>query len=174
MAARYVFPKVIIQTCLNHYKESLRRDLGVRSLASTKLAEFCAAVESLFTRRLELVSFTRELAVIYARFKDHPRCLAWITDLMNRRQELLAYHQLPNVPNTTNLLEAYNSHLEARLKSLKGFQSPQSAILWLNGYILRRRLKPFTDCTKQFRHLNGKCSLGRSLRRGLKLPQIFT
>lgn len=174
MAAKYVFPAVIIQTCLSHYKESMKRDLGIKSLLDTKLAEFYSSVESLFKRRLELVSFTRELVVIYAKFKDHPRCLAWIEDLMRRRKELLAYHQLLNVPNTTNLLEAYNSHLEARLKSLRGFQSPQSAVLWLNGYILRRRLKPFTDCTQPFKHLNGKCSLEKSLKRGLKLPQIFT
>lgn len=173
VAARYVYPSVIIQTCLNHYKESIRRDLGIRSTEDAVLKEFYFLVESLFTRRLELVSFTREVAVIYARFKDNSRCLYWVEDLMRRRRELLAYHQLPNIPNTTNLIEAYNSHLEARLISIKGFQSPRTATLWLNGYILRRRLKPFTDCTKQFKKLNGNCSLFYSLKRGLNLPKLF-
>ena len=31
MAARFIYPKVIIQTCLNHYLENIRRDLNIRS-----------------------------------------------------------------------------------------------------------------------------------------------
>lgn len=30
---------------------------------------------------------------------------------------------------------------------------------WLNSYFLRRRLRPFTDCNKKFKELNGKISL---------------
>lgn len=171
MAARFIYPKVIIQTCLNHYLENIRRDLNIRSRPDYQ--DFFSSVSDLFAQRLELVSFTWKLFEIYVRFKDDSRCLEWISNLMSQRGELLAYHQFVGVPRTTNLIEAYNSHLEARLKSLRGFQSFASARLWLNGYILRRRLKPFTDCQKPFKHLNGKCSLENSLKRGLKIPKIF-
>lgn len=67
--------------------------------------------------------------------------------------------QEKRIPRTTNLIECFNSHLEGRLKSIKGFESITHARSWFNAYFIRRRLKPFTDCQGQFRFLNGKCSL---------------
>lgn len=171
MAARYVYPNVIIQTCLNHYKENIRRDLCTRS--QDTYTEFFFEVEKLFKLRLDFVNFTRQVAVLYSRYKKDPNCLRWIESLITRRKELVAYHQFEGVPNTTNLIESYNSHLEQRLKVIRGFESYYSAKLFLNGYILRRRLKNFTDCKAKFKHLNGKCSLEKSLKRGLKLPKLF-
>src|SRR3989337_3149128 len=80
-------------------------------------------------------------------------------DIAKRSGELTAYTKLTNVPRTTNLIESFNSHLEGRLKTIKGFQSFKHADTWLNAYFLNRRLKPFTDCEKRFRYLNGKRSL---------------
>lgn len=171
MAAIYVYPKVVIQTCLNHYKENMRKDLGVRS--SREYQDFMKRVESLFLPRLDFVSFTRGLFDIYVEFKADQRCVYWIEDVRRKETELLASNQFTNVPRTTNLIESYNSHLQARLKAIKGFNSFHSANRWLNGYVLRRRVKPFTDCNHNFKHLNGKCSLEKTLKRGLKLPNLF-
>lgn len=171
MATRYVYPNVIIQTCLNHYKENIRRDLCVRSRST--YTHFFLEVEELFNQRLDFVNFTREVSVLYSKYKEDKNCLRWIEDLMVRRSELVAYHQFEGVPNTTNLIESYNSHLEARLRVLRGFESYHSAKLFINGYILRRRLKNFTDCKTKFRHLNGICSLEKTLKKGFKLPQFF-
>ncbi len=57
-------------------------------------------------------------------------------------------------PATNNLIESFNSHLEARVRSLKGFESFNSAELWLNAYVMNRRLSKFTDCRGKFKHLN--------------------
>jgi len=171
MAARYIYPKVVIQTCLNHYKENIRKDLKVRS--SKQYQDFMNRIESLFLPRLDFVSFTRELFDVYTAFKDDRKCVRWIEDIRRKEKELLAYNQFKGVPRTTNLVEAYNSHIQARLKSIKGFNSFHSADRWLNGYVLRRRLRPFTDCNHRFKHLNGKCSLEKTLKRGLKLPNLF-
>ncbi|PIS23128.1 hypothetical protein COT49_01720 [candidate division WWE3 bacterium CG08_land_8_20_14_0_20_40_13] len=43
---------------------------------------------------------------------------SWIEDLMIRRKELTNYHQFENAPNTTNLIESYNSQLEQRTNLL--------------------------------------------------------
>lgn len=171
MAASYVYPKAIIQSCLNHYQENMRRDLNVRS--GKEYQNFMNRIENLFLKRLDFVSFTRELFDIYAEFKSDQKCVYWIEDIRRKEKELLAYNQFKDVPRTTNIIEAYNSHLQARLKAIKGFNSFHSADRWLNGYILRRRLKPFTDCNHKFKHLNGKCSLEKTLKRGLKLPNLF-
>lgn len=171
MAARYVYPDVVIQTCLNHYKENMRRDLKIRS--SEEYRDFMYQIESLFESRLDIVSFTWRLFEIYERFKNQRRCVRWITDIRIKEKELLAYNQFTAVPRTTNLTEAYNSHIQGRLKAIKGFSSFYSANRWLNGYILRRRLKPFTDCTQPFKHLNGKCSLEKVLRGRKSLSNLF-
>jgi len=171
MAARYVYPQVVIQSCLNHYKENIRRDLCIRSRST--YVNFFLEVEDIFTQRLDFVNFTREVAVLYAKHKEDRNCLRWLESLITRRKELVAYHQFEGVPNTTNLIESYNSHLEARLRVLRGFENYHSAKLFINGYILRRRLKNFTDCKGKFKHLNGTCSIQHSLKRELELPSLF-
>jgi hypothetical protein len=68
---------------------------------------------------------------------------------------------------------AINSHLEARVKPLKGFESFKYAELWLNAYFLRRRTKKWADCSKKFRRLNGKTSLEITKKPGVDLPIFF-
>lgn len=69
----------------------------------------------------------------------------------------------PHVPRTNNLIESYNSHLESRLKTLKGFKSFIHADNWLNAYFIHRRSKTFTDCEGKFKRLNGFCSLQKTM-----------
>lgn len=94
-------------------------------------------------------------------------------DIAKRSGELTAYTEIPNVPRTTNLIESLNSHLQGRLKTIKGFKSFKTAKLWLNAYFIRRRLKPFTDCTKQFKNLNGKSSLEITLKDSCKIEDVL-
>ncbi|MBD3279439.1 MAG: hypothetical protein GF390_01875 [Candidatus Pacebacteria bacterium] len=77
------------------------------------------------------------------------------------------------MPTTTNLIECFNSHLQGRLKTIKGFESFKHADLWLNAYFLRRRTKKFTDCRGKFRNLNGKTSLFKAKKPGIDLPVFF-
>jgi transposase-like protein len=56
-----------------------------------------------------------------------------LADVQNRHNDLLAYRHFENCPNNTNLIELYNSHLNGRLKTIKGFQSLESAKRWLNA-----------------------------------------
>jgi transposase-like protein len=174
MAVRYVHPDASIQTCQNHFLESVRRDLNVRS--SKTHQPFFLNIEAVLKQRLNPFSFNLKLAETYKEFNgiENRRVAYWISEMIRRKEELLAYQKFPDSPSTTNTIEAYNSHLEARLKALKGFGSFHSADLWINGYILRRRLKPFTDCGEYFKHLNGKSSLENVLKDNQKLPQIFT
>lgn len=174
MAARYIYPNVVVQTCQNHFLESIRRDLNVRS--SKTYQPFFLSIESVLKERLDPFSFNLKLQEIYQGFKgsEEAEVSFWIGEMIRRKDELLAYQKFPGAPTTTNIIEAFNSHLEGRLRALKGFESFHSADLWINGYILRRRLKPFTDCGQYFKHLNGKMSLEKVLKSGLILPQIFT
>ena len=173
MAVRYIYPQALIQTCQKHFLENIRVDLKVRS--SQEYGNFFYAIEDVLKSKVDPFNFNLKLQEIDQRFNGwgNERVSSWLGEMLRRKEELLNYLKVPQSPWTTNLIEAFNSHLEGRLKTIKRFQSFHSADLWLNGYILRRRLKPFTDCEEPFKHLNGKPPLKNSLKTGLKLPHLF-
>lgn len=84
------------------------------------------------------------------------------TDFKEHQEYLINYLKYPhlNIPNTTNLIEGYNSQLETRLSSIKGFETIKTAENYINAWIIKRRFTKFTDCKKQFKKLNKKTPLG--------------
>jgi transposase-like protein len=157
LACRRVNPKAVIQICHNHYKENIRRNLMVRSDPTYR--PFMFEIENLFSRRMSVDEFFHLARKVLLHHGSDSKCQATLLDIQKRKDVLLAYTLEKNIPRTTNLIECFNSHLEGRLKSLKGFESIHHAKDWFNAYFIRRRLKQFTDCTGQFKKLNGKCSL---------------
>ena len=156
-AATKVYPAAVTQLCQNHYKQSVRLDLDVRN--DPAYLPFMREIEVLFEKRRSGEEFQRLAGKILFKHQHDPRCLSVLTDIQRRLPYLNAYTALPRVPRTTNLIESYNSHLQGRLKTIKGFESFKHADTWLNAYFLNRRLKPFTDCGRAFHHLNGRRSL---------------
>ena len=156
LACQQTYSKAVVQICHNHYKESIRRILQIRSDSTYR--PFMFEIERLFSRRMSRDEFFSVARKILLRFGSDVRCQSILLDIERRREVLLAYTNEKRIPRTTNLIECFNSHLEARLKGIKGFESMAHAKSWLNAYFIKRRLKPFTGCRKQFRKLNGKCS----------------
>lgn len=120
---------------------------------------FVFEIEQLFSRRRSKEEFFVIARKILIKYGADPKCQSVLLDIERRKDALLAYTQEKSIPRTTNLIECFNSHLEGRLKSIKGFESIHHAKLWFNAYFIKRRLKPFTDCGGQFRKLNGQSSL---------------
>ncbi len=87
--------------------------------------------------------------------------------------ELTGYRGISGSPVTNNIMEGLNSHLESILASLCSFQSLSYAKLWFNGYVLKRRFTPFTDCRGKFRSLNGKRGVDLTKKPGIDLPSLF-
>jgi hypothetical protein len=172
-AAYSKFPGVKIQACFNHFKENIRRDLKVRSDDYYKP----------FMKRLELVldssnklsddTFNNKLFLLYRDFKEDSLALKILTNIENNKKELLGYRGIPSSPLTTNLIEGLNGHLEQRLKSICSFQSINHAKLWLNGYVLKRRLTKYTDAKGKFRFLNGKCGVDLTKKDRVDIPPLF-
>ncbi len=173
VALKQVFPGIPLQLCQNHYIENIRRNLHLRtdgthhhffnSLKKHVFDDYTddegldTALHHVLTNRCEGI-FLRESIVM---------------DIHRRRAELFAYALIKNCPDNTNLIELFNSHFNARLKSLKGFKTEAHALLWLNGLLLRRRTKAFTDCSPKFKHLNGKSSLQMSIKKQAEWPEIL-
>lgn len=131
--------------------------MGVRSDPTYR--PFMFEIEQLFSKRRTIEEFFFLARKILLKYGSDPKCQSVLLDIERRKDVLLSYTLEKHVPRTTNLIECFNSHLECRLKSIKGFESIHHARLWFNAYFIRRRLKPFTDCTGQFKKLNGYCSL---------------
>jgi len=166
-----VYPKALTQLCHNHYKENLRKSLEVRT--NTAYLPFMQKIEDLFSHKRAKDEFFTLAAKLYDIHKHDSLSAAILLDMQKRLPQLNAYMNSKAIPTTTNLIESYNSHLEARVKPLKGFESFKHADIWLNAYFLRRRLKVFTDCTAKFRMLNGTSSLQQTKKNPEKIGELL-
>lgn len=171
MAARSCFPAVKIQTCFNHFKENIRRDLKVRSDNTYK--SFMGKIEAVFDAKYNDGALNKKLFALYQEYHSEPVCLSVLTMIEKYKGELLGYRHIPQSPVTTNLVEGMNAHLESRLFALRSFQSVGYAKLWLNGYILKRRFTKFTDCRGKFSYLNGKCGVEMTKKERIDIPTLF-
>lgn len=173
LALKQVFPDVPLQLCLNHYLENIRVALHIRT-DPTHHHFFNSLKKHVFDEYENDEKLNLALKHLWDnRCEDIPLRQAIVQQIDARRKELFVYKQIPNTPNNTNLIELYNSHFNARLKSLKGFKTKEHAELWLNGLLIRRRTKPFTDCGPKFKHLNGKSSLQMSIKKQAHWPDIL-
>ena len=172
LAALDVFPDVVIQTCLKHYLTNIVLDLNIKT--SDKYQNFFNDVyDIVFGKRYCEIELCWAVQQIYPKYSDNPTCVFWLTDIMKRRKELTNYHLFENAPRTTNLIEAYNSHIKDRFDLFRGFKSFKHARCWLNAYVVYRRVRDLRSCGKKFKKLNGKCSLQNTLKFDKKLPNIF-
>ncbi|KKQ36239.1 MAG: hypothetical protein US52_C0004G0005 [candidate division WS6 bacterium GW2011_GWA2_37_6] len=155
-AAQFHYPKVKVQICTNHYKEGIRRML--KSRTTPEHEHFIKQIECLF-RQKTLGLYCRYARKLLREHSDNELYRKILFDLNKKHEYLIRWLIDKKVPSTSNLIELYNSHLEARVRSMKGFESFYHAELWLNAYVMNRRLSRFSDCSRKFKHLNGKCSL---------------
>ena len=171
LACLRVYPNAIFQLCQNHYKHNLRIALNLANDSS--YIPFMRNIETLLSRKMGKDEFKSRASKIYHKYKSDDLATKVMLDIARRLGDLIAYTKLPHTPRTTNLIESLNSHLQGRLKTIKGFESFKGASLWLNAYFLKRRLKKFTGCTREFRNLNGKSSLEFTLKDPYKPEDIL-
>ena len=173
-ALKEAYPRAKIQLCHVHYLENIRKVLTVRT----------SEHHQHFFNSLRLHVFLEpktinEVLQGLKHVKDN-RCenvelrLNIVLEIYTRIDQLFAYLSIPNCPNNTNLIELYNSHLNARVKSIKGFASFKTAGIWLNAYLIRRRTKQLTDCEGRFKYLNGHASLELIIKKQPSWPSVLT
>lgn len=166
-----VFPYAKLQLCQNHYVENIRVDLNIRS--SFKYHEFFNSLVACVFRVPEDEIIEGLIRVFYQECGRNRTLQNIVTTIKARQEDLFNYFHFKDCPNTTNIIESYNSHFQARLKSIRSFQSFESARRWLNAYISRRRTKTFTDCKKRFKHLNKHCALELTIKKQAEWPDVL-
>lgn len=173
LALKKVFPNTPLQLCQNHYLENIRQALHLRT-DSTHRHFFNSLKKHVFDEYENDEKLNAALHhVLTKRCENIPLRQLIVMEISRRRRELFAFKQIPNCPNNTNLIELFNSHYSARFKAFKGFKNEEHANLILNGMIIRRRTKEFTDCCPKFKHLNDKCSLQMSIKKQAAWPEIL-
>jgi len=167
------FPKAKLQLCHVHYIENIRQLLHIRT--QKKYHHFFnSLVLHVFTDSLTRTEREEGIDHVFTnRLNNDQLLLDIIQDVAKKFDRLFAYTTIEDCPKTNNLIECFNSHLNGRLKTVKGFQSFDSAELWLNAYLIRRRTKPFTDCNAPFKHFNGKMPLQNSIDLSKHWPHIL-
>ncbi len=167
-----IYPYGRLQLCHNHYVENIRRQLCIRTDPMHQLF-FRALKMSVFDGRHDAESVRAVLRMLFVRFAQTDVVYQSILQAIDiRRTELFSFATIPHCPDNSNLIELYNSHLNGRLKTIKGFKHFESAERWLNAYTIRRRTKPLTDCGPTFKHLNGYCSLARTIKKQAEWPAL--
>jgi hypothetical protein len=172
-ALKITYPGVRLQLCNTHYLENIRQFLNIRT--DYRYRQFFNDLMIAFKPEhhpQKRNAMLRRLNWMYGQYEY--KVQETLVDIMSRYDQLFAYsNRMAKCPNTTNIIESYNSHLEARLKSIKGFNSFKGAERFLNAWMIRRRTKPFTDCGEPFKHLNGYSSLQMSMKKEAEWPQIL-
>lgn len=171
ISARYKFPDVKVQTCYNHFKEGIRKSLRVRS--DDTYRKFSQEIDIILSKKRSSrdFDFLVHRALLY--YMDDPVCRSIIVNLGKRKEEFLAFTGIKNAPVTTNMIEGFNQQLEDRLKPLHHFNSFEHAKLWLNGFVLKRRMTKFKSCKGKFRFLNGKIGVNNTKNLDIDLPTFF-
>lgn len=139
------YPNARVQLCQNHYLENIRERLRVRT--DNTYARFFSDLYRAFDARIHPAKRDHLLRQMYFAYRHLTVPRDILLEINMRRGELFAYnHRMQKCPHTNNLIESFNSHMQARLKSIKGFETFTNASRWLNAWMIRRRTKPFTDC----------------------------
>jgi transposase-like protein len=178
MAAKKVYPHCIVQLCHVHFLENIRKTLKVRSDETYRT--FVKDLEEKIFKLpyLGQANLERHIRWRAPRHYDDALKISTLNYIFDYSDLLTGYVKAEQLfhngcPKTTNIIEGCNKQLNGRLKTIQGFQSFQSAERWLSAWILQRRITPFTDCRKKFRHLNGTCSLEKTRMKKFKLPKLF-
>lgn len=173
-ALLHYYPRALVQMCHTHYLENIRQLIRFR-VDGTYRHFFHSLVKHVFEEPKNEEERNVGLHYVWTTFAiDDPLLQMIVLDVDKRREELFQYQSIDRCPRTNNMIESSNSHLQGRLKTIKGFQTFKSAERWLNAWMLRRRTKPFTDCEKPFTHLNGKTSLSVTIKKGGTMPSFLS
>lgn len=106
-AARLKFPKAKIQTCYNHFKESIRRDLRVRTDITYK--GFSLGIDRILSKKRSERDLNGQLQKLYERNQNNLVCVKIIADIERNKEDFLAFTGVKCAPATNNMIECYGS-----------------------------------------------------------------
>lgn len=164
-AGKRFYPHLRWQTCLKHYMDKIDRILSYKKiLKEKKQKEFEKEIRLRFLVKKMLFSENYEGFFRLWKSMKYFHCQSKICKLIKKDIErnleyLVLYYFDSNVPRTNNLIENLIKQYNRRLKTIEGFQSPETASGHLKLYTLYLRFRSYTDCRKARKKKNGKSKL---------------
>jgi transposase-like protein len=134
-----------------HSRFSSRYALAIERLHEQCRRILCARTQS---QALDLLSELRR-----SHSTVHARKWKAINFLERHWIRLMRHHRVRGLPRTNNMAETFNKQLKRRLKTLESFQHQTTAVSYMNLLVAYLRLKPYTDCRRGRKHLNGRSRL---------------
>jgi transposase-like protein len=174
-ALQRAFPCAEVQLCQVHILRNIRKGLHVTKRDTAHLP-FLHDVKKLFSLSDE--RSRREFWQGMARSRTIGAG-EWeiLKSIRARWDDLFRYEAIRKqgiaCPRDNNLSEAYNNHFQARMGTIKGFETISSAERFVNAWMVRRRFTPFRACGEHFKHLNGHTSFSKSRNPDLPYPNIL-
>lgn len=167
-AMKYHYSYAKIQLCQKHYIDNMKKSLNFPRDKTHEV--FIKQVIQYLRER----SSTKgdEFLILFGEHESNQLYREVLLNLKGKERFLFHYLSSKDIPRDNNLIELYNSQLKGRLKTIKGFASYMTASRFLNAWMIRRRTKAFTDCSKRFCYLNGKQALQLVLQDSISLEEI--
>ena len=176
-AAKLAFPKVKVQLCIRHYlsniKQILKEYKKEEPNKASQIKRFFISLREVLSIKRTKEDFNKRLFFIFKKHKEDSVFKSILLQIEKDKGKLTGYRGIKYTPLTTNFIEGLNSHLQTRLTKIRSFNNLSYARLWINGYILKRRLTVWTDCKGRFRKINGKIPLDQTKKRGIVIPTYF-
>lgn len=170
-AGKYVYPSSHFQLCQTHYQRHLVNQLNILKEPTHK--QFMNDLNILFGYKYSRDNFNRLAQKLLLKYQTVNLYASILLNIAYRQDQLQGHLYFKHTPLTTNLIEGFNSHLESRVKPLKGFTNLAHAKLWFNAYFIKRRFQKFTDCSGKFKKLNGYSSIEKTKKPHIDLPTFF-
>lgn len=163
---KYYYPRSRIQLCSTHFLRNTRDLLRIAEKKTKKNYEPFLKDFSRFLRsKVNIKKKEKSLNYFLRTYGIDPFIDALLELVIKKKDYLFLFCRVKkDIPHTNNLIKSFNSHLEGRLKTIKGFRSFHSAERFLNAWMIRRRTKVFVSCSKKFDYLNKKTSLEMCLK----------
>ena len=171
-SAKYSYPHVLIQLCTKHWKDNVKLFVK-QNVKNEKLQEdILKDVSSILRTKTSKKEKVQQIKDFVSRHGPQNITVESIASGMLSNFKYLFLYCKYDIPNTTNLIEGTNNQIKSRVHSMKGFNSFENANLFLNAWMINRRLKPFRDCRSPFADLNGKTSLEVALKNQQDMKNI--
>lgn len=119
-----VFPNAVVQICTAHYLRNIRYKLNLKE---QKDIFFLKDLKKLF-RSESMKEFSIKGRKMMERYREKHQ-VEILADVVRKETYLTTHIRRKRCPATSNLIECYNKHLNARLRKIDGFKSYQNAEL---------------------------------------------
>lgn len=158
---KYYYPKALLQLCSTHVLRNIRqllKDIGKKN--RTNYEPFLKDLSKYLRTKTSFQNKEKSIYWFLKTYSIDSLLEDILLTIFKKRDYVFAFcKRKKKLPHSNNLIEGINSHLEGRLKTIRGFNSFKSAERFLNAWMIRRRTKTFNSCSKKFCYLNGKTSL---------------